>query len=341
MIKGLATGILFLMLVGISFPAAVPTAAAEEAGVQQAWAVPAQDISLAGDSDFVNLKELIPNLRVDLKYATADNITGRSIYGFDQAYLRKGPALKLQRAEAEAEQLGYRLQVWDAYRPPEAQFQLWDADPNPDYIADPYTTYSYHSRGEAVDVTLTDPQGNELDMPSGFDDSTARATRDFQNDPPAEAEHALLLQKIVQDNGLTGIPSEWWHFQDDSVRYPVAELNPLFDITLTGGSAPEGSGVPAYMVGGRALVPASSLAGLLGLSLQWNAATGQITLASHGASLVMQPGSTRALLNGTVVSLAAVPRIVVATAYVPLRLVSDLFGYSLTWDESARTAAIR
>jgi D-alanyl-D-alanine dipeptidase len=173
---------------------------------------------MASNSDLVDLQQLIPNIQVDLKYATADNITGHPIYTFDHAYLRKGPALKLRAAEAEAEQTGYRLKVWDAYCPLSAQFALWNADPNPDCIADPYKTYSYHNRGEAVDVTLTDMQGNEIPMPSQFDASTKKATRNWSDDPPTLAANAQLLQKIVQDNGLTGIPTEWWHFQDDSVQ---------------------------------------------------------------------------------------------------------------------------
>lgn len=174
------------------------------------------------DSDFVKVTDFIPEIVVELKYATADNFTGQVIYDFQDAYLRYGTVKKLIAvAEALAERDLY-LKIWDAFRPPAAQFKLWEAYPDPNFVSDPNVKYSSHSRGNTVDITLVDAQGNELEMPSSFDDFSALADRDYSDCSSAAAENALLLQETMEKHGFSGYRKEWWHFSDET-EYPPEE----------------------------------------------------------------------------------------------------------------------
>lgn len=162
----------------------------------------------------VKLKEIIPTLEIDLRYASDRNFTGKKLYQDETAYLRRETAAKLKMAQEEALNRGYSLKIWDAYRHPEAQFTMWEAYPDPNFVANPHTGFSDHSRGIAVDVTLVDRQGNELVMPSAFDAFGAKADRDYRDVGSAEAANARILEEIMTKSGFWGLSSEWWHFAD-------------------------------------------------------------------------------------------------------------------------------
>ncbi len=172
-------------------------------------------------SRFVLVKDLIPDIKVDLKYATADNFTGKKIYMFQDAYLRQGTAEKLRLVQQILKEKGFALKIWDAFRPAAAQFALWEAVPDPMFVADPTQSYSNHSRGNTVDATLIYLNGAEAEMPTGFDDFTKRANRSYSGLPPTVRENALLLEKAMKAGGfLTDHWPEWWHYTD-SERYSV------------------------------------------------------------------------------------------------------------------------
>lgn len=188
-----------------------------------------------GDLEMVDLQTVIPDLEVELRYAGGDNICGEPIYPFRRAYLRSGTAHKLREAQEEFQRCGYRLKIWDAYRPPQAQFDLWQEYPDPRFIINPHAGYSYHSKGVAVDVTLVDARGREVRMPSEFDDFTDKANRDYEDVETDAAVHAELLQVIMQEHGFDSIYYEWWHFVDhDRAFYDVVDLNRLPDLAGEG-----------------------------------------------------------------------------------------------------------
>ncbi len=174
------------------------------------------------DEEIVPVKDYIPQIRTELKYATSDNFTGQVIYDFQDAYLRYGTVKKLKAAQEAFGEIGLTLKIWDAFRPVSAQFALWEVCPDDTYVADPRKGYSNHSRGNAVDVTLVDSEGNELEMPTGFDDFSGRADRNYAECPQNVAENAMLLQTIMESYGFKGYYGEWWHFADE-VRYGVEE----------------------------------------------------------------------------------------------------------------------
>lgn len=173
------------------------------------------------ETDFVLISDYIPNIVIDLKYATTDNFTGKIIYESDEAYLRYGTVKKLIQVQAELEKLGLSLKLWDGYRPPTAQFKLWDICPDANYVSDPNKGFSSHSRGNTVDVTLVDENGLELDMPTGFDDFTKRADRDYSDCSRNQRENALLLEELMTRYGFKPYANEWWHYSD-TAKYEVA-----------------------------------------------------------------------------------------------------------------------
>lgn len=172
------------------------------------------------ESDFVRVLDYIPDICVDLKYARTDNFTGQRIYAFEDVYLRYGTVMKLKAVHEELAGQGLQLKIWDGFRPVSAQFALWEICPDDTYVADPNKGFSNHSRGFAVDVTLLDAAGREMEMPSDFDDFSARADRDYSDCTPEAAKNARLLETAMEKHGFSGYIGEWWHF-NDTQRYDV------------------------------------------------------------------------------------------------------------------------
>ena len=174
------------------------------------------------------LVEIAPpafDLVIDLRYATADNFTGAPVYrpGAARAYLHPEAAAALARAMAPAARLGYRLRLFDDYRPPEAQWALWRHTPDPAFLADPRRG-SPHSRGAAVDLTLIDGgSGRDLEMGTGFDAFTPLSHHGSPGVSPAAARNRLLLLGLMTDAGWDFYRNEWWHYQlhDARRRFPL------------------------------------------------------------------------------------------------------------------------
>lgn len=170
---------------------------------------------------------------VDLRYATADNFTGKPVYGRAQAWLHIDAAHALTRAITLAAGLGLRFKIFDAFRPSEAQWALWNFRPDPDFLADPRRG-SPHSRGVAVDLTLIDAaSGAALDMGTPFDAFTTLSYHgDTRIGRDAQRNRHILLG-VMSAAGWDFYGREWWHYQlFDSRRYPV-----LSDSVLAAGQA--------------------------------------------------------------------------------------------------------
>lgn len=185
-----------------------------------------QAIYPESDESFVLVTDYISNIYVDLKYASADNFTGVVIYDFDTAYLRSGTVKKLAAVAKEVEADGYSLKIWDAYRPVDAQFKLWELCPNSKYVANPNKGFSSHSRGNTVDITLIKADGGEVQMPTGFDDFSLKADRDYTDCPEEAAENALYLEAAMIRNGFKPYQGEWWHYTDTNTYGVEKDFNP-------------------------------------------------------------------------------------------------------------------
>ena len=207
---------------GNSAPAdgSTPAAPSEASGPQGAPSegVPGEvPVSEPADSDFVKVTDYIPTIQVELAYAGTDNFTGQAIYDFTAAYLRYGTAKKLAAVQEALEAQGLGLLIWDAFRPTAAQFKLWEVCPDPTYVANPETGFSSHSRGNTVDVTLVSLDGTAVEMPTGFDDFSPLADRDYSDVDALPAANAALLEDAMTQAGFTPYQGEWWHFSDSDV----------------------------------------------------------------------------------------------------------------------------
>lgn len=177
--------------------------------------------------EMVRVVDIIPDIRLDIRYAAAENFTGEVIYESAEAYLRRGTAEKLSKVQDELEELGYSLTIWDAWRPVAAQFALWRACPDARYVADPFNGFSGHCRGNTVDITITTLDGEPVELPSGFDDFSALADRDYSDVSETAAANARLLEDAMTRAGFTGYSAEWWHYTDTDAYDVVEALEPL------------------------------------------------------------------------------------------------------------------
>lgn len=203
----------------IGFPAVPTDGQTQPAPEETAETIPEEP----QEDAFVRVLDYLPGASQELLYATDRNFTGQKIYEFTECYLRYGTVKKLAQAAQELEEKGLYIKIWDGFRPVTAQFQLWEICPDPTYVSNPNTGYSSHSRGNTVDLTLVDAQGRELEMPTGFDDFSALADRNYADCTETAAANARLLQDTMEKHGFTGYFGEWWHFSDTQ-SYPVEEI---------------------------------------------------------------------------------------------------------------------
>jgi len=158
---------------------------------------------------------------LDIAYATPRNFTGKPVYARPGCYLHADAAARLARAVDLAAALGLKLKIFDAFRPSEAQWVLWRFRPDPGFLADPRRG-SPHSRGVAVDLTLLDAAGNELDMGTGFDAFTPLSHHANRDIAPAAQRNRFLLLGLMTAAGWDFYGNEWWHYQlFEPKRYPV------------------------------------------------------------------------------------------------------------------------
>jgi D-alanyl-D-alanine dipeptidase len=169
------------------------------------------EIKVVHDTDWVELIQLDKSLVLDLRYATINNFTGKKLYPCARAYLRRKVANALVEANKKLKVKGLRIKIWDAYRPLSIQWELWRMYSNPDYVADPRKG-SVHNRGAAVDVTLVDAKGKELDMGTPFDFFGPKAHPSYSKLPAKVLNNRKLLKTTLESVGFSGIKTEWWHF---------------------------------------------------------------------------------------------------------------------------------
>ncbi len=197
-------------------PTPAPTAAPEPTSAQTPTPEPE-------DAELVRVRDFLPEVYIELRYATEDNFTGRRIYDFEEAWLRYGTVKKLRAAADALAAEGFALLIWDAFRPVSAQYLLWETAPDPAFVADPNGGVSSHSRGGTVDVTLVFPDGSPVEMPTEFDVFSPLADRDYSDVPEAAREHALILERAMEAAGFSGYFAEWWHYSD-TAEWPYEDL---------------------------------------------------------------------------------------------------------------------
>jgi len=147
----------------------------------------------------------------DLKYATNDNFLKKAVYDCAQCYLRVKTAKALLKANKVFMDKGVRIKFYDCYRPLDVQKKLWKIVPNTQYVAHPKKG-SVHNRGGAVDITLVDLKGKELDMGTTFDFFGRKAYHDYFEHPGHILKNRKLLKETMEKYGFKSIRTEWWHY---------------------------------------------------------------------------------------------------------------------------------
>lgn len=178
-------------------------------------------------SNLVDIKTLTDGFEIDLKYASEDNFIGKSIYPITLCAMQICTARKLVAANKELLQRGLRIKIWDAYRPLSVQKIMWDAMPVDGFVANPFKGGSIHNGGFAVDVTLVDMEGRELEMPTGFDDFSEKASRNSPAMSEAAAANLAILTDTMVRHGFKTINTEWWHYYDEDLKERIPLDIPL------------------------------------------------------------------------------------------------------------------
>ena len=176
------------------------------------------------DHDTTKWKELTTRdgYFIDIKYATTDNFVGEVIYPCGKCFLIPAAARALQNVKFALHKQGFGLKLFDCYRPRPAQYKLWEKVPNPNYVARP-SEGSMHNRGVAVDLTLTDPKGNEVNMGTPYDFFGPEAHHDYKGHDKKVNDMRILLKSTMEKHGFAGIRTEWWHYSLASGKYPLED----------------------------------------------------------------------------------------------------------------------
>ncbi|MBC7440330.1 MAG: M15 family metallopeptidase, partial [Flavobacterium sp.] len=163
------------------------------------------------DTTFVNLKDFSNDFVFEMKYATADNFLKAKVYDCAECYLRYKTVKALIKANKKFIKLGYKIKLFDCYRPLDIQKKMWEIVSNSDYVANP-AKGSIHNRGGAVDLTLVDLTGKELEMGTEFDFFGKEASHNYMNLPEAILTNRKFLKETMLQHNFKSFDSEWWHY---------------------------------------------------------------------------------------------------------------------------------
>jgi zinc D-Ala-D-Ala dipeptidase len=182
------------------------------------------------EADLVELITLDKSIKLDIRYATADNFVGRQVYPEARAFLQRPAAEALVRVNKKLKKQHLGLVIFDGYRPWTITKLFWEVTPEDKrkFVADPQKG-SKHNRGCAVDLSIYDRKtGKLIDMPSGYDEFSDRASPDYKGGTDEERSNRDMLRRLMEAEGFTVNPNEWWHFD-----YKNWEDYAIYDISFT------------------------------------------------------------------------------------------------------------
>ncbi|MBO2011838.1 M15 family metallopeptidase [Hymenobacter negativus] len=178
-------------------------------------------------NELVELVRLDPTIKLDIRYATVHNFMGQVLYPQARVFLQRPAAEALVQVNAELKPLGYRLLVFDGYRPWRITKQMWDRTPaaKREFVADPRKG-SRHNRGCAVDLSLCNlATGQEIEMPGAYDEMSPRSYATYTGGTARQREQRDLLRRLMEAHGFTVLPAEWWHFDYKEWKsYPIQDV---------------------------------------------------------------------------------------------------------------------
>lgn len=169
------------------------------------------DVKIIDDTVFVNLKDYSKNFVYEMRYATKNNFLKQKVYECAVCYLRLKTVKSLVRANDDFIKKGFKIKIYDCYRPLDVQKKMWQIVSDPNYVANP-AKGSIHNRGGAVDISLVDNKGNNLNMGTDFDFFGKEAAHDFKGLSDTIVKNRTLLKTIMIQNNFKIFDSEWWHY---------------------------------------------------------------------------------------------------------------------------------
>ncbi len=188
----------------------------------------AQTSTNDSNMQMISLQKIIPDIVLDLRYATTNNFMKRIMYKEIPTYtfLRLPAAKALINVQHELHKMGYGLKIFDAYRPYFVTEKFWELVHDDRYVADPKKG-SGHNRGIAVDLTIINlATKQELKMPTGFDNFTDSAHHDFINLSEEVLMNRKLLKQMMEKFGFIAFATEWWHYSlPNPEKYDVLDLS--------------------------------------------------------------------------------------------------------------------
>ncbi len=185
---------------------------------------PSSDQDNTVNGDFVDITSLSNDFVLDMRYATSNNFLKEKVYPCAKCYVRKNVANALLQANKDLMKEGYRIKLFDCYRPHSIQKKMWKIFPNPGYVADPKGG-SVHNRGAAVDLSIVRLDGGAIDMGTDFDHFGKEAHHSYSMLSKTVLGHRKLLKEIMQKNGFTTIRTEWWHYNYKSGKsYKISDF---------------------------------------------------------------------------------------------------------------------
>ena len=182
------------------------------------------------EADLIEIKKLSKSIKLDIKYATADNFVGRAVYPEARAFLQRPAAEALIRVHNLLKKQKMGIVIYDAYRPWAITKLFWEVvrEDQKQFVADP-AKGSKHNRGCAVDISIYDRRtGKTIPMPSAYDEFTERASPDYKGGTDEERANRDMLRKLMEAEGFTVNSSEWWHFD-----YNIWQQYAIYDISFT------------------------------------------------------------------------------------------------------------
>ena len=178
------------------------------------------------DYDTKNWTDILdqdPTVAIDIRYATPNNFVKEKMYDCARCFLRPNVAKAIEKIHVALRKKGYGgLKMFDCYRPKPYQQRLWDKMPDARYVTPPWKG-SQHNRGAAVDLTIVDKAGKELDMGTEYDFFGERAYHDFKGLPADIQANRTLLKTVMEQNRFRSIRTEWWHYSFVGKEFPIAD----------------------------------------------------------------------------------------------------------------------
>jgi zinc D-Ala-D-Ala dipeptidase len=210
--------------IAVSLNFAVIAQKSNEYGVNVIDTKSEYEASVEEDSSklLIDLQEIIPGIKLDIRYASEDNFLGKKVYNLAKAYLRRPAADSLKLVERELNQNGLGLKIFDGYRPYSITVIFYREYEDTTFVSSPWKG-SRHNRGCAVDLTLYDLEsGEELPLPTGYDDFTEKAHVSYLDLTEDKRKNRDYLIDVMKKFGFEVYDHEWWHF--DFIEWRSYEL---------------------------------------------------------------------------------------------------------------------